>query len=57
MNTKYCRQCGVELSRLWSTDICMECSTKNVKEIFKEFPDIKETFFKSIESMKKGLEE
>lgn len=55
--TTRCRQCGVELPRLWSTDICLECSTKNVKAIFKEFPDVKKAFFESIEKMKKELED
>ena len=54
--TTHCRQCGAELPKRWSTDICMECSAKNVKAIFKEFPDVKEAFFESIEKMKKELE-
>lgn len=52
---KQCRQCGKELPEFWSTDICMECSTENVKKIFKENPDVKECFMKTIEDMKKEL--
>lgn len=51
-----CRQCGKELPKVWSTDICLECSKKNVKEIFKEFPDVKETFMQTIQEMKAELE-
>lgn len=53
---KQCRQCGKELSEFWSTDICMECSTENVKKIFKENPDVKEYFMKTIVDMKKELD-
>lgn len=51
-----CRQCGKELPKVWSTDICLECSKKNVKEIFKEFPDVKEAFMQTIQEMKAELE-
>lgn len=51
-----CRQCGKELPKVWSTDICLECSKKNVKEIFKEFPDVKEAFIQAIQEMKAELE-
>lgn len=53
---KKCRECGTELPKLWSTDICLKCSKKNVKAIFKEFPDVKEAFMESIREMKKELE-
>lgn len=48
-----CRQCGKELCYGWSTDICTECSRENVKKIFKENPELKQAFKKSIEEMKK----
>ena len=56
MKITHCRQCGVELPRLWSTDICLECSKNNVKEIFKQYPDVKEAFIESIKKMKKELD-
>jgi hypothetical protein len=52
-----CRQCGKELPKIWSTDICLECSEENVKNIFKEFPEVKEAFIKTIKEMKKELED
>ena len=51
-----CRQCGTELPKIWSTDICMDCSRENVKQIFKEFPDVKQAFMDSIREMKEELE-
>ena len=42
---KICRQCGKELTKLWSTDICLECSKQNVRKIFEEHPDIKEAHY------------
>ena len=47
-----CRQCGKELPKVWSTDICLDCSRANVKKIFKENPEVKEAFRESIEEMK-----
>ncbi len=48
-----CRQCGKELPKVWSTDICLECSKKNVRKIFKENPEAKQAFKESVEEMKK----
>lgn len=48
-----CRQCGKELPKVWSTDICLDCSRENVKKIFKENPEVKQAFKESIEEMKK----
>ena len=48
-----CRQCGKELPKVWSTDICLECSRENVRKIFKENPEAKQAFKESIEEMKK----
>ena len=48
-----CRQCNKELPKVWSTDICLECSRANVQEIFRENPEIKQAFRDSIEEMKK----
>lgn len=52
-----CKQCGIELPKIWSTDICLKCSEENVKQIFKENPDIKKCFMDTIADMKKELEE
>lgn len=48
-----CRQCGKELPKNFTTNICLECSKENVRKIFKENPEIKDAFRKSIEEMKK----
>lgn len=48
-----CRQCGIELPKLWRTDICLECSKANVRKIFKEDPEVKQAFEESVEEMKK----
>lgn len=47
-----CRQCGKELPKSWSTDICLECSRANVKKILKENPEAKQAFKESIEEMR-----
>lgn len=51
---KVCRQCGEELPKSWSTDICLECSRDNMKKIFKEHPDVKQAFMESVEEMRKS---
>lgn len=48
---KNCRQCGKELTKEWSTDICLDCSRQNVRKIFKENPDVKQAFMESVEKM------
>lgn len=48
-----CIQCGKELPKNFTTNICLECSKENVRKIFKENPEIKDAFKESIEEMKK----
>lgn len=48
-----CRQCGKELPKVWSTDICLECSKANMRKIFKENPEVKQAFIESVEEMQK----
>ena len=52
-----CNQCGNELPNDWSTDICLECSEANVRQIFKEHPDVKECFMNTIKDLKNELED
>ena len=47
-----CRECGKELPKVWSTDICLDCSREAVQKIFKENPEVKQAFKESIETMK-----
>lgn len=49
-----CRQCGKELPKIWSTDICLECSRANVRKIFRENPEVKEAFQESVAEMQKS---
>ena len=51
-----CRQCGTDLPKIWSTDMCLECSRKSVKQIFEEYPDVKECFMETIRDLKAELE-
>ena len=48
-----CRECGKELPKNFTNDICLDCSRENVRKIFKENPDIKQAFKESVEEMKK----
>lgn len=48
-----CRQCGKELPKNWSTDICLECSKANIQKIFEKNPEVKQAFKESIEEMRK----
>lgn len=38
----FCKQCGKELPKAWSTDICLDCSKENMRKIFKENPEVKQ---------------
>lgn len=53
MDDMVCRQCGKELPKNFTTNICLECSKENVRKIFKENPEIKDAFKESNEEMKK----
>lgn len=48
-----CKQCGKVLPKVWRTDICLECSRANVQKIFKENPEVKQSYQESIEEMSK----
>lgn len=48
-----CRQCRKELPKIWSTDICLECSRENVRKIFKENPEVEQAFHESVQEMLK----
>lgn len=48
-----CRQCGKELPKYYSTDICLECSRLNIKKLFAEDTELKKAFKESIEELKK----
>lgn len=50
-----CRQCGKEAPKLGSEDICMECTTENIKKIFREDPELKEAFMQSIKKQREEL--
>ena len=47
-----CRQCGKELPKNFTTNICLECSKENVRKIFKENPEMKKP-----ENMKKMVDD
>ena len=48
-----CRQCNKELPEIYITDICSECSKKNVKALFRENPELKQAFIETVEEMKR----
>ena len=47
-----CRECGKELPKIWSTDICLDCSKANIQKLFKEDPELKQAFKETIEELK-----
>lgn len=48
-----CRECG----KIWQngqiTDICLDCSRKNIQKLFRENPELKDAFVESINELKK----
>lgn len=48
-----CRKCGKGLPKTGITDICLECSRENVRQIFKENPEVKQAFKESVEDMRR----
>lgn len=48
-----CRECGKILPNGQITDICLDCSRKNIQKLFRENPELKDAFVKSINELKK----
>lgn len=44
-----CRQCGKELPRISSTDICSDCARANLKKSLDENPELKKAFKEAVE--------
>lgn len=44
-----CRQCGKELSRISSTDICTDCAKANLKKSLDANPELKKAFKEAVE--------
>lgn len=48
-----CRECGKMLSKGHRTDICLDCSKKNMKKLFRDDPELKDAFIETIEELRK----
>ena len=48
-----CRGCGKILPNGQKTDICLDCSRKNIQKLFRENPELKDAFVESINELKK----
>ena len=48
-----CRECGKMLSNGHRTDICLDCSKKNMKKLFRDDPELKDAFIETIEELRK----
>lgn len=44
-----CRQCGKELPRISSTDICSDCARINLKKSLDANPELKKAFKEAVE--------
>lgn len=44
-----CRQCGKELPRISSTDICTDCARTNLKKSLDANPELKKAFNEAVE--------
>lgn len=48
-----CRECGEILHETYSTDICIDCSRKNMQKLFRDNPELKDAFRETIEELRK----
>lgn len=51
MNLRVCRQCGAELNKYSSTDICSRCAKENLKKAFKQYPEYGKAFKETVEEL------
>lgn len=48
-----CRECGKILPNGQRTDICLDCSRKNLQKLFRNNPELKDAYVETIEELKK----
>ena len=48
-----CRECGKMLTQEQRIDICLDCSRKNMQKLFRDDPELKDAFKKTIEELRK----
>lgn len=48
-----CRECGKMLLQEQRIDICLDCSRKNMQKLFRDDPELKDAFKKTIEELRK----
>lgn len=48
-----CRECGKILPTGHITNICLDCSRKNIQKLFRENPELKDAFVETINKLKK----
>ena len=48
-----CRERGKRLSNGQRTDICLDCSRKNLQKLFRDDPELKDAFIETIEELRK----
>lgn len=48
-----CRECGKYLLNGQRTDICLDCSRKNLQKLFCDDPELKDAFIETIEELRK----
>lgn len=48
-----CRECGKMLPQEQRIDICFNCSRKNMQKLFRDDPELKDAFKKTIEELRK----
>lgn len=48
-----CRKCRKMLPQGQRIDICLDCSRKNMQKMFRDEPELKDAFKKTIEELRK----
>lgn len=48
-----CRECGKMLPQEQRIDICLDFSRKNMQKLFRDDPELKDAFKKTIEELRK----
>lgn len=48
-----CRECGKMLPKEQRIDICLDCSRKKIQKRFRDDPQLKDEFKKTIEELRK----
>lgn len=51
----FCCQCGKKLYVNYKYEVCVDCAADNILKIFKQYPEVGESFLNTIEKVQEEI--